>query len=409
MPYAKAYLFAETSFGEISRRLLHQGISQIHAENTEYLLNVNETEYLAHLETQLTLEPILFHVDKMSMDAEEQMISADRFPVYQFGGVRGVSIKRQIFTFHIPFSGTADLLKCQPSQSAVLPYTVQIGRDEIIFQITDIDENAERVKTAKEQMLKALEISVASLANDVLRHNSGLGLPLRMEFEKRKSEILRQRKIAESIGVPIRKKSDLPATFAVQVNARKKVVPKPTASSEPYVQEPTLDDSVYKEILQVIEDSGRVIERHPSLYEGKDEEGLRDYLIFQLEPRFEGSTTGETFNKSGKTDILMRYEGKNLFVAECKFWRGAKSYLDALDQLMGYLTWRDSKTALICFVDNKEITPVLEAISARTSEHPNFVRFKTKAHEGRFEYEFHLPGDRGRAVHVAVLCFHVAR
>jgi hypothetical protein len=184
------------------------------------------------------------------------------------------------------------------------------------------------------------------------------------------------------------------------------VTPKPPASTGPFVQEPVLDNSVYMEILQVIEDSGRVIERNPSLYQGKDEEGLRDYFIFQLEPRFEGSTTGETFNKSGKTDILMRYQGKNLFVAECKFWRGIKSYFEALDQLLGYLTWRDSKTSLICFVDNKEITPVLETISEHTSEHVNFVRLKKRTQEGRFEFEFHLPGDHGRPVHVAVLCFH---
>jgi hypothetical protein len=114
------------------------------------------------------------------------------------------------------------------------------------------------------------------------------------------------------IGVPIRKKSSLAPTFSVPVTSRKTITPKPLASTAPFVQEPALDNSVYVEILQVIEDSGRVIERHPSLYEGKDEEGLRDYFIVQLEPRFEGSTTGETFNKSGKTDILMRCQGKNL-------------------------------------------------------------------------------------------------
>jgi len=320
----------------------------------------------------------------------------------------GASYKKQVFTFHLPFSGSMDLLRCQPSQSAIIPCRVQIASDEIVFEVIDMFESADRVKQEKDQIVKSLETAATCLGTEVARHNQGLRLPLRNEFDRRKSEILKQRKTAEAIGVPIRKKSDLPPTFSVPINARKKVVPRPAASSEPYKQEPTLDDSLYAEILQVIEDSGRVIERHPSLYEGKDEEGLRDYLIFQLEPRFEGSTTGETFNKSGKTDILMRYEGKNLFVAECKFWRGAKSYFDALDQLLGYLTWRDSKTALICFIDNKEITPVLETISTRTSEHPNFVCFKRRLHEGRFEYEFHLPGDHGRAVHVAVLCFHVA-
>lgn len=57
-----------------------------------------------------------------------------------------------------------------------------------------------------------------------------------------------------------------------------------------------------------------MFERLPSTYAGKDEETLRDHLILNLEPRFQIGTTGETFNKSGKTDILMRHEGKNIFV-----------------------------------------------------------------------------------------------
>jgi len=115
MRYAKAYLFAEISFGEFSHQLLNEGISQIHTENPENLINVNETEYLAHLEKQFTPEPIVLHIDKMLMDTEEQMVSADRFPVYQFGGMRGASIKRQAFTFHIPLTGTAHLTGRRPS------------------------------------------------------------------------------------------------------------------------------------------------------------------------------------------------------------------------------------------------------------------------------------------------------
>ena len=64
------------------------------------------------------------------------------------------------------------------------------------------------------------------------------------------------------------------------------------------------------------------MERKPSLYEGKDEEGLRDVFVAMLETRFEGITaTGETFNHCGKTDILLKYaeDGTNLFIAECKF------------------------------------------------------------------------------------------
>ena len=48
------------------------------------------------------------------------------------------------------------------------------------------------------------------------------------------------------------------------------------------------------------------MEKKPALYKGKDEEGLRDQFIFVLETRYLSTTaTGETFNRSGKTDILL--------------------------------------------------------------------------------------------------------
>src|SRR5882762_3754836 len=110
-----SYVFAEISFAEYSRHLLSEAISRIRSEQQDYLLNVNESEYLSHLESGYSLEPITFHTDQISMDAEEKMVPAERFPAYQFAVSRGGAYKRQVFTFHLPFSGTAELLRCQPS------------------------------------------------------------------------------------------------------------------------------------------------------------------------------------------------------------------------------------------------------------------------------------------------------
>ena len=142
---------------------------------------------------------------------------------------------------------------------------------------------------------------------------------------------MKQNQVVAALGVPVKKSENIPRTFAIPATTRKQVVPKPQAPSEKYTPEPALDQVIYDEILQTIFDTGRVFERLPSTYAGKDEETLRDHLILNLEPRFQISTTGETFNRSGKTDILMRYEGKNVFVAECKFWRGQKQHHEAVD------------------------------------------------------------------------------
>lgn len=135
--------------------------------------------------------------------------------------------------------------------------------------------------------------------------------------------------------------------------------------------------------------------------------GLRDHLIMTLEPHFEMATaTGETFNKSGKTDILIRHEKKNAFVAECKFWGGKKKHMETIDQILSYLTWRDSKAAIIYFVQTKEMQAPLRAIAEETAEHPCNVAAKGKQDDSWFSFEFHLLGDDQNRLKLNILCFH---
>ena len=161
--------------------------------------------------------------------------------------------------------------------------------------------------------------------------------------------------------------------------------------------------------MNLIHDVGKEFERLPSLYAGKEEEHLRDHFLMMLEPNFEGSATGETFNKTGKTDILLRHEGSNVFIGECKFWKGEKSFLSTIDQLLGYLTWRDSKAAVIMFVPNKDFSSVVETIKEAAPKHTNFLKYVGEKDETWFNYEFHLDGDRNRVVKLAVMLYHTPR
>jgi len=150
---------------------------------------------------------------------------------------------------------------------------------------------------------------------------------------------------------------------------------------------------------------GIEMERHPTVYAGKDEETLRDHFLMMLSPHFQ-SATGETFNRNGKTDILIRHEGENVFVAECKFWSGEKGLRNAIDQLLGYLTWRDSKTAILLFVQRKKIGPVLEKARTAVIGHPCYVSEKGEEEQGRANFRMHLPEDESRGGDLALLAFH---
>ncbi|MDB4866089.1 MAG: hypothetical protein JWR03_422 [Cohnella sp.] len=192
---------------------------------------------------------------------------------------------------------------------------------------------------------------------------------------------------------------------------QKRIVIEPQAPSLKSGSEATVEADTYQTILEVIHQLGVSMERHPSTYQGKDEEALRDLFLMQLSPHFQ-SVTGETFNAAGKTDILIRHEKANVFVAECKFWRGLKGkdgYFSAIEQILSYLTWRDSKAAILLFVQRKELEPVLQKIAENTNHAPSFVTDLGQKQDGWFQYEFHIKDDPTRTVHLAVMCFHFPR
>jgi len=153
---------------------------------------------------------------------------------------------------------------------------------------------------------------------------------------------------------------------------------------------------------------GHVIERSPSAFEAMSEEHLRFYFLVILNSLFglEGTATGETFNPGGKTDILIRWKNKNLFVAECKVWRGPATVKDAIDQLLSYLTWRDSRTALMLFVKNRDFGRVMSEAVVAAKEHAEYKRSES-AGESEARLVFTLPGDKTREVHVALIGFHL--
>jgi hypothetical protein len=139
-----------------------------------------------------------------------------------------------------------------------------------------------------------------------------------------------------------------------------------------------------------------------------EEEHLRDHILMVLDPNFEyGSATGETFNKKGKTDILLRHDSSVAFVAECKFWGGEKVFHKTIDQLLNYLTWRDSKTAVIIFVRNKEIVPIFEKVKEVTPLHSCYITTKGQKAENWSEHIFHLPSDKNKEVVLSILIFHL--
>ena len=128
---------------------------------------------------------------------------------------------------------------------------------------------------------------------------------------------------------------------------------------------------------------------------------------------FEWTASGETFNFKGKTDILVNYKSKNLFIAECKMWEGPKYHEKSIDQILTrYTSWRDSKLAILIFnKKNKNFTALTKKIDEITKSHKNYCEeYKLKsqnlAEEGVYSYKFVHPVDEDRSILLTVMTFN---
>jgi hypothetical protein len=90
-----------------------------------------------------------------------------------------------------------------------------------------------------------------------------------------------------------------------------------------------------------------------------------------------------------------------------KYWRGAKSYVETIDQVLSYISWRDTKIAVIVFNRNKEFANVLTQIRALTREHHGYKSGPVVEGETRFRYIFGQKADQSREVVLTVLAFDV--
>ena len=106
---------------------------------------------------------------------------------------------------------------------------------------------------------------------------------------------------------------------------------------------------------------------------------------------------------------MIKSEGKNIFIAECKYWGGPKKLTETIDQLLGYSSWHDTKVAVIVFNRNKNFTNVLDSIKSTTKEHPNCKCELGQRSETSFRFVFSHRNDPNREMTLTVMAFDVPK
>ncbi|MBS2965999.1 hypothetical protein KGA66_23340 [Actinocrinis puniceicyclus] len=95
-----------------------------------------------------------------------------------------------------------------------------------------------------------------------------------------------------------------------------------------------------------------------------------------------------------------------MFVGECKIWEGESKFTEAIDQLLSYLTWRDTKGTLLLFIRRLNVTAVIGKAVATIEQHPNHVKtLPVSDPAGRYDFVMQAEGDPQKTLRMAFLPF----
>jgi hypothetical protein len=220
----------------------------------------------------------------------------------QFG--REYESETYIFELSVPYTGWSFLFMLKPSTCTILHPRVNVPNTDsgnITANFTLYDQNEQQFENEKNRLLKAITVNVPNINSDLTKFKAEVVRTFDSLYQRKKEKVLSENSFFEKLNINIDKSTD--KIFKVPA-LKKRVVPEPIVdkkTSKKYIETPAMDDGFYADIIEVLYTFFKSVEKKPSTYQTKDEEGLRDYVLPTLETRYDNtSVTGRHLIKEEK-------------------------------------------------------------------------------------------------------------
>jgi len=406
-------LFNQATLSDALRAQLAAVTKEVDGISKDQFIANSDNQIIDHVYSIMAITPLIIYRDQMSL-TEPQETRTERRNI--FDDLIKIPVIRTDLT--VPYSGESDLWKMQPSTSTFNPprgdYSSQGGNDQVgtlrfKMEFTQGEYTSDAINQEVERNLKSIEDYLGWIKHDIESQNPQLQNEIRCQVAQRRERLGTIQSVSKTLNIPIQTREGSPGL--AQLPLHRKII-QPLSSQSNRLPEYTISNEDYENILKVIRHEGCSYERTPEPFAMHDEEELRDILMSHLNGHYNGLANGEAFRKKGKTDICIEFENRAAFVAECKLWNGDQQITEAVNQLLGYLTWRDCKTALVVF--NKDVAgfaQLQEKMPKILESHPIFIRSAAT----QFPYEWHKvfrssdDPDRMVTIHVFLFNLFVSR
>lgn len=407
---SKGLLFVTHELDATLRNTAQSVQREVEGIDANRFLNTAPDDLKQYLVERFSVAPIKLLRDQWYADHKEMQVDVRHDQMRWIEDrSRPVLVSGERIEVRVPFDGDAELFYASANIWSSNPPRAEIEKNELVLRYDSPADQPRDVRPLVDRALIDIEQYLGWQRSMIDAHNANLPNLAEQAIQQRRVRLLAQSQRADSLGIPIKRRDDAPKTYVIPTARRNATPSLPPATTAQFQPEPTWAMEQYEQALKIMQDMALVMERSPEAFKSMDEEALRQHFLVQLNGQFEGRVTGETFNMSGKTDILLREGDRNVFIAECKFWKGPKAFGDAIDQLLGYATWRDGKAAILVFNRGTETSTVLSGIDSITKSHDSFKRALSWPHESGFRYVLHGKDDKNREMTLTVLVFHVPK
>lgn len=280
--------------------------------------------------------------------------------------------------YEIPFDGDDELFWLQPNNRVSTSFEVEDfnvpNRDNCGSIIMEFEYSKSELENKKDNMatfvkidfenrFRSIRTMIGYVNGEVNAFNNSLRGYATKCLEERKKRATSLSLISQMLEIPLERSDTAPNISPIPLE-RIVRTPVKKPDSKPLPNEYSIKDYDYENINNIILSCGTAMENTARTHVKNDEEELRDFLLATLNTHYKNAS-GETFRKTGKTDIKIEFDNKAAFIGECKVWHGIKAFEQAIQQVLSYSTWRDTKISVIIFNKaNQSFNGVLEKIEA---------------------------------------------
>lgn len=314
----------------------------------------------------------------------------------------------------LPFSGNLKLWELNPKMAtSPIPHGIikknddESGILEMVFE-HPLSQPISQLEYQISQNIDLIRKYIAQQSVYLNQFNGNLPNIVRRLIKDRKRRLSIQENLDTIIKIPLKNNLQVPSIQSLPIQKR---IVRPLSTPQSGCGsriEMGIEEQDYEDILTIIRHEGRSFEATPETFAVHDEEDLRNIILSHLNGHYRGDASGETFRRSGKTDIRIEAKDREAFVAECKVWTGPKTIEESIDQLLNYLTWRDCKTAIIIFdKDVAGFTAICQKTEIALKSHPRINEILPDADQGEWRCVFKSKDDEARLLQVHVFLFNL--